>query len=197
MLRIPGFNSVMVRKLFFALCFLVLLSLVFWPLIIFWPQIEFSPSQFTEEWIKISISGVVLVIVLDRLWRIRDERERRRNTSLHVRSGLLNYAKMIQVILGKEYPWTTEDRIVRKRRLSYYWGEIRRYRTGNVIQQIQDGRVLTSLERVLIEFDDVRWNNLLQALLNEELNPGEYEELLKLIGDFVTSVEEVLEENKL
>jgi len=46
-----------------ALCFAAL-SFVFWPVVVFRGYLRFAPHLFTTEWIKLSVSGVVVAILL-------------------------------------------------------------------------------------------------------------------------------------
>lgn len=45
----------------------LLLLFVFWPLAAFWRQIAFDPAHFVEEWIKLTLGGVVLVVAVEAL----------------------------------------------------------------------------------------------------------------------------------
>ena len=51
---------------------LLVLPIIFWPIIAFWNYVSFNPAAFTEEWIKFSITGLLIAFLLE-LIHIRTE----------------------------------------------------------------------------------------------------------------------------
>ena len=50
-------------------------ALIFWPVFVFFPYIDFSPSKFTEHWIKTTIGAFVILLVVEALALSREQRE--------------------------------------------------------------------------------------------------------------------------
>jgi len=53
----------------------ILLSVViFWPVAIFGPSLSFDPATFTEEWLKMGIGGLLLLLFIEFLSHNREDR---------------------------------------------------------------------------------------------------------------------------
>src|SRR5262245_14526351 len=44
---------------------LILLAIVFWPVLAYWESIRLDPSLFVTEWLKLSVEGIVIFLILD------------------------------------------------------------------------------------------------------------------------------------
>jgi len=58
--------------------------LIFWPILVFGPSLDFDPSHFTEEWVKMGTSGLILFLLIEVLSHRRERGILSRNTATFI-----------------------------------------------------------------------------------------------------------------
>lgn len=79
-------------------------ALTFWPVAVYWSRIRFDPARFTEEWLKLISTGVVLYFLLQTVDEIRRRRELSAYWSKLVKDLLLKPLANIRTTLEQIKP---------------------------------------------------------------------------------------------
>lgn len=85
------------------------LLLTFWPAALFHSQIRFEPAKFTEEWIKLTATGLLLYLVLQKWDEIRRNRDSLDRTKQLVQSQLIKPLEELQALLTSIATSTSPD----------------------------------------------------------------------------------------
>ena len=175
---------------------LVVLAIVFWPLGFYWKSIQFDPALFVTEWLKLSVEGVLLFLILE-IVRHRSTtfvlRETNRNllmvTYLKPSSSMLTALQAAQDYLRKNDVANASSLIHTAWRA---WKTVDQALSDKSIGAVHDESMRNGLLNFRLALKPVRCESLLKSLRAahkiKEFNQSELQELIDRSENLVSDL---------
>lgn len=168
--------------------------LVFWPLAVFWDDVAFSPPAFVEEWIKMAVGGIVLVVAVEVLRHLARVSEDRQNVTSMIEVDLPARLRELLLRVSDAASGCAADKVERSRlagALKTSWGELRRELED--LQGAHASEIPEWLSRGISDFDQARVEALIRGLApgrqtSTEIVQSEFEELQKKLTSLIDCV---------
>ena len=167
--------------------------LIFWPILVFGPSLDFDPSHFTEEWVKMGTSGLILFLLIEVLSHRRERGILSRNTATFItfyyigplaalKLELIDLASRVNAASG--YDGTPTPNLLKL--WNNFEANLKLVDSAPGVDSA--GAILSQVNRMNV----VRTRNILTDLQNlkskDDFNRAEYEETLRDIDTVLSGL---------
>lgn len=167
---------------------------VLWPLPAFWGGLSFQPHRFTEEWLKLSVNGLVLFLVLE-TFRARSASTRQARVADQWVAESLDrpLTALCETLAGVPAARDDLQRQKTAQDIEANWCRLREAVQGGAGPALLKDEAGEAFRRAVQQLDPVRCDSLVQGLLPGGLlgsasNPVEFDELRARLGAFAAAV---------
>lgn len=163
----------------------VLVAIIVWPIAMFWNAVRFDPAKFVEEWIKLSVEGLLIFLLLEIM--------RHRSLAVAAKTGIdrllstyIASAEEIKIALQQTQHAIDEDHVESVGELlqavAASWRTLAHGLSDEFIHSLPE-HLRTRLLAVRLKLKPQRFESLLKSLRVahsvEEYNRSELQELLE------------------
>ena len=167
--RLPTVARRVLRELFgraWLLSLFILLAVIFWPVLLFLPGLAFDPVAFTEEWVKLSATGLLIYLILDILQARRTtEREQAALTDMFLTFFLHPWQELQEHLLLLRQATDHHDTDIRDK-IRSLWLMIDYSCTAQSLALISDSPLRSNLVRLIAKTDLERCRAIALSLAN-------------------------------